>query len=151
MDRKWWQVMRPVFAGECLTIAPNVSGARQTRAPKGGNSGAGAMLLARHRGAQRIILLGYDCQVGEGGKRHWDGDHRQGLGNCASLPKFYGQFQEAAAMLADVEVINASRETALDLWPQQSLEEALSADLRGRADRPGRHGDPSPAPYRAAV
>ncbi|MGM0927535.1 MAG: hypothetical protein ACQEXC_14105 [Pseudomonadota bacterium] len=125
MDRKWWHVMRPVFAGECLTIAPNVSGARQSRAPKGGNSGAGAMLLARHRGARRIILLGYDCQYAEDGKRHWHGDHAKGLGNCASLPKFYGQFREARDQLYDVEVINASRATALDLWPCMPLEEAL--------------------------
>lgn len=126
MDRKWWKVMQPVFHGECLTAASNVPGAAKSASPKGGNSGAGAMLLARHRDASRIILLGYDCQVGEGGKRHWHGDHRQGLGNAMSLPKFYGQFQEAAAMLADVEVINASRATALDLWPRRDLAEVLS-------------------------
>ncbi|WP_139172507.1 hypothetical protein [Onishia taeanensis] len=130
MDRKWWQVMQPVFHGECVSIAGNIIGVQKTRAPKGGNSGAGAMLLARHRGASRIILLGYDCQYGRDGKRHWHGDHCKGLGNANSLPKFYGQFQEAAGMLADVEVINASRETALDLWPRMSLEEALDGEAR---------------------
>lgn len=125
MDRKWWRVMNPVFHGECVSIAGNITGVHRTRAPKAGNSGAGAMLLARHRGAQRIILLGYDCQYAPDGTRHWHGDHAKGLGNCQSLPKFYGQFQDVRDQLYDVEVINASRATALDLWPRATLEEAL--------------------------
>lgn len=127
MDRKWWQVMQPGFRGECVSITGNITGVHRTRAPKGGNSGAGALLLARHRGATRIILLGYDCQYAPDGKRHWHGDHRRGLGNCVSLPKFGGQFQEVAWQLADVEVINASRVTALELWPRMTLEDALDA------------------------
>jgi len=117
--------MQPVFQGERVSIAGNIAGVHQTRAPKGGNSGAGALLLARHRDATRIVLLGYDCQYSKDGTRHWHADHRKGLGNCQSLPKFGGQFKEAAWQLAGVEVINASRETALDLWPRVPLEEAL--------------------------
>ncbi|MCH4563353.1 hypothetical protein MKP05_09445 [Halomonas sp. EGI 63088] len=129
MDRKWWTVMTPSFSGECLTAAGNVPGATRTAAPKGGNSGAGALLLARHRGATRILMLGYDCQVGDDGQRHWHGAHRQGLGNAVSLPKFYGQFAQAAEQLLDVEVINCSRATALDMWPRGDLAQALSDEV----------------------
>ncbi|GHC19430.1 hypothetical protein [Aidingimonas halophila] len=137
MDRKWWQVMQPQFDGECVTVAGNVLRATRTNAPKGGNSGAGAMLLARHRGATRIVLLGYDCQYAPDGKRHWHGNHRNGLGNAVSLPKFYGQFEEARDRLYDVEVINCSRATALDMWPRGRLEDELAEDRQRSLRRAG--------------
>lgn len=126
MDSKWWQVMQPEFAGEKLTAVDNAPGAQRSSSPKGGNSGAGAMLLAAHRGASKIILLGYDCQTGKDGIRHWHGAHKKPLGNAVSLPKFYGQFRQAASKLRDVKVINCSRSTALDMWPRQTLKAALS-------------------------
>lgn len=129
MDSAWWRRYRrdveEQFRGERLTVARGrAPGATRVDIPRGGNSGAGAISLAYHRGARRLILLGYDCQY-TGGKRHWHGDHPVGLGNCVSLPHFPGQFEEINRHLRGCEVINASRETALTLWPRVDLEEAL--------------------------
>lgn len=126
MDSKWWRVMEPDFAGEKLTAVDNAPGAKRSSSPKGGNSGAGAMLLAAHRGANKVILLGYDCKVGKDGMRHWHGEHKKPLGNAVSLPKFYGQFKTAASKLRDIEIVNCSRVSALDFWAKQDLEDALS-------------------------
>lgn len=126
MDRAWWTTMQPEFAGERLTAVDNAPHARRSTSPKGGNSGSGAILLAAHRGAARVILLGYDCQTGPGGIRHWHGEHKKPLGNAVSLPKFHGQFLADSRKIRGVEVINCSRATALDMYPRASLEEALS-------------------------
>ncbi|EXF45267.1 hypothetical protein BAY1663_02346 [Pseudomonas sp. BAY1663] len=125
MDRKWWEVMKPQFAGERLTAVHDVLGVPCSSSPKGGNSGSGAILLAAHRGAARVIMLGYDCQVGAGGARHWHGDHKKPLGNAVSLPKFYGQFRADARRITGVEVVNCSRATALDMYPLGILEDEL--------------------------
>src|SRR5690606_22951346 len=125
MDRAWWNKYRAQvaagFRGECLTSAQNVPGAKTVIFRQGGNSGAGAMSLAEHFGARRIILLGYDCQY-TGGKAHWHGNHPKGLGNAASLPKWQAQFAEMAGHLAHCHIINCSRHTALPFWPRQRLE-----------------------------
>lgn len=84
------------------------------------------MSLAAHWGAERIILLGYDCKYADDGRRHWHGDHPKGLGNAVSMPKWMGQFKEIADHLRGVMIVNASRDTALRFWPRQSLEEALA-------------------------
>lgn len=102
-----------------------IRGVQPVRFEQGGNSGAGAMSLAEYFGARRIILLGYDCGYAPDGKRHWHGDHPKGLGNAVSMPKWHRQFEEMAGHLANCEIINASRRTALRLWPRSPLEKAL--------------------------
>ncbi|MEW6462940.1 MAG: hypothetical protein AB1459_17600 [Pseudomonadota bacterium] len=127
MDSAWWQVHGPEvaehFRGE--RWAPityrNVSKARFNHFQ---NSGAGAVSLAAHWGAERIILLGYDCQK-TGGRAHWHGDHPAGLGNAGSLDKWPGQFRQLAQHLGSLDVINCSRETALAVFPRRSLDEVL--------------------------
>lgn len=133
MDTKWWLVHQnevASFGGFKLAgkrrTTDNCPVAQRIDFDQGGNSGAGAMLMAKLCGADKLILLGYDCQYSPAGKRHWHGDHPRGLGNCVSMPKFYGQFQESFDELSSVDVVNASRSTALDLWPRQALDDALS-------------------------
>lgn len=131
MDRAWWnhywpQVRDSKFAGECLSSTENVFGASHVRFFHGGNSGAGAISLAQYFGAERVILLGYDCQLTDG-KAHHHGDHPKGLGNAGSVHKWPHQFMKMKDYLNGLEVINATRETALDIWPVKTLEEALSA------------------------
>jgi hypothetical protein len=99
----------------------------------GRNSGAGALLLSKEWGAERIIMLGYDCRYSQDGTRHWHGDHPKGLGNCQSVGKFPSQFAHMAPRMEGVEVINASRDTALDMFPRQSLEEALGVKRKRKA------------------
>lgn len=90
------------------------------------NSGAGALLMAKHYGAELIIMLGYDCQVGEDGQRHWHGSHPKGLGNAGMIAKWPEQFAKVARQLQPTRVVNASRVTALECFECMSLEEALT-------------------------
>ena len=127
MDKAWWRKYAKElkgFAGERITSSNNCPGAVTKKFSQGKNSGAGAMSLAECLGARKIILLGYDCKV-SGGKRHWHGDHPKGLGNALSLPKWPQQFADMAVQLGHVNIINASRDTALNLWPRVPLEQAL--------------------------
>nr|WP_288093342.1 hypothetical protein [Thauera sp.] len=93
------------------------------------NSGAAAISLAAERGAQRILLLGYDCQR-TNGQAHWHGDHPRGLGNAGSMDKWAGSFAELAENMRKrgVEVINCSRATALTVFPRSDLESELAKD-----------------------
>lgn len=94
------------------------------------NSGAGAVQLAAHWGARRIILLGYDCQRTRG-LTHWHGDHPPGLGNARSLPTWPKMFDNVARSLTGVRIINASRSTALRSFPCEALEAALANPKHG--------------------
>lgn len=130
MDRAWWRrhhdEVAAAFDGECITGSERCPGARTVHFERGGNSGIGALSLAAHWGAERIILLGYDCQYGADGRRHWHGNHPRGLGNAVSLPKWPQQFEAAAGRLRHLEILNASRATALRCWPRRTLEDALA-------------------------
>lgn len=95
----------------------------------GMNSGYQALHLAAVFGVQRVVLLGYDFMVGPGGRRHHHGDHPKGLGNAP--PSRYPTWVRAMDVLArdlrrtGVEVVNASRRTALRCFPRRDLSEAL--------------------------
>jgi hypothetical protein len=95
----------------------------------GTNSGYQAINLAYHFGAKRIILLGYDMHV-TGGRSHWHVGHPgQGVQRTAELladmlPQFATLKEPLEA--AGVEVINATPESALLVWPYRPL-----ADLVG--------------------
>lgn len=92
----------------------------------GSNSGFAAVNLAWHFGATKIVLLGYDMQK-TGGKSHWFGDHPAELSSGADYPAFRSFFPLLAEDLAahGVEVVNASRETALGCFRRATIEEAL--------------------------
>lgn len=148
-DETWWQHHYPklatVFSGELWTIseaARERHGLRwifgqegsglspdPTYIHTGMNSGYQALGLAALFGARRIVLLGYDFTVGPGGRRHWHGDHPRPLGNAP--PSRYPAWANAMNVLATdlkrsgVEVINASRRTALRCFPRRDLTEAL--------------------------
>lgn len=128
MDRAWWTAhideVREVFTGRLLTSLPHCFGAESIRVADYKNSGAGAILAAIHFGAQRVILLGYDCQR-TGGKAHWHGDHPKGLGNAGSINKWPAQFQKLARDLRNFNIVNCTRETALTCFPRVDLEHAL--------------------------
>lgn len=93
----------------------------------GGSSGYQAIGLAYLLGAARIILLGYDMQR-SGRRAHWHPDHPVSLGNPGPFDQWVARFRPLANDLRrlGVQVVNASRATALDAFPRMSLEEALS-------------------------
>ncbi len=89
-----------------------------------GNSGAASVNLSHVMGAKKIILLGFDCQR-TGGKAHWFGDHPVMLGNAGSLDKWPEQFNKLSKAMKGVDVVNCTRETALECFPCEPLESVI--------------------------
>lgn len=67
----------------------------------------------------RLILLGYDHQH-TGGQAHHHEDYPKGWTNATSLENHTHRY-ETLSKEADVEIINASRETALECFPRVKL------------------------------
>jgi hypothetical protein len=130
MDRDWWKMYRQEvdleFKGERFSNNAHPGNFRTTKITQKcyANSGAGAIVTAIVGGAQRVILLGYDCQH-TNGQTHWHGDHPKGLGNAARVEKWGDKFAELARTYAKIEILNASRETALTCFPRVELETVL--------------------------
>lgn len=142
-DRKWWGWHDgvPGFQGLKLTLeAPEYPGIRQLRNTgaegydpdlsclrTGSNSGYQAIHLAVHFGAARVVLLGYDMKLGGNGETHWFGEHpvatKPSVFESVMLPRFETLRAPLAAL--GVEVINASRDTALTLWPMKPIDEVF--------------------------
>lgn len=130
MDKQWWDQHRhevaEKFKGERISSNPIPVNWGVKRMPPGfkayGNSGAGAVSLAVHSGARRVVMLGYDCQHTDG-KTHWHGSHPKGLGDAGSINKWPAKFRQLAAdVLPKADIINASRVSALDMFHRESLE-----------------------------
>ena len=92
------------------------------------NSGAGAIMLARCMGAERIYLLGYDLQSGNG-RAHWHGDHPSELRNADSMPTWPKKFAGLARRLEGLKVLNCTRDTALTAFPRASLESVCASNF----------------------
>lgn len=137
----WWRRAGASlrFEGLRYTLDPN---ARQyasllTLGPEGGltsdpaklahghHSGYQAINLAIHLGASKVVLLGYDMQA-TGGRHHYFGKHPHGKRPPYDL--FMKWFPSIVPALEErgVSVVNASRETALDLFPRMPIAEALA-------------------------
>lgn len=149
-DQRWYQHYEgvPGFVGEKYGIRPlrvppewRVTVLENTgidgveRAPtglrNGRNSGFAAINLAVHFGAKRVLLLGYDMGVPPGKKSHWFGEHPERIRTSSPYPTFLAAFASMVDPLRrlGVTVINCSRETALETFPRQPLEEALAAEV----------------------
>lgn len=144
-DAKWWQEHRgaPDFTG--LKYAFDSDAAKwpgvqvlQNRGAEGlelspdglrhgNNSGYQALGLAFHLGARRIVLLGYDMQVGPSGQRNWHAPHA--IMMDSNYEKFRRRFETIVEPLkqAGVTVINCTRRTALTCFPCQPIETAIAA------------------------
>ena len=137
-DARWWKhyysEVSEVFRGRLFSYGPDLgfprleSLKRSTWFNNFGNSGACAIGLAIGCGADRIILLGYDCQVN--GKTHWHGDHPPGFSNVASIKRWPAQFRTMAdnAKREGVEIINVSRETSLTCFERREFGEIFEKD-----------------------
>jgi hypothetical protein len=146
-DKPWWKVylseVNSTFgAGERWSASVRASAdyglrhipSRETHKrwgdgciSRGLNSGHQALSLAALFGAARVVLLGYDFQK-TAGLKHCHPDHPQPLGNLGSIDKWVLQMGELAEDLAarGVQVVNATRQTALRCFPRVTLEEALA-------------------------
>jgi hypothetical protein len=92
----------------------------------GKNSGYQAIGLAVHLGAARIVLLGYDLQLGPAGEKRWHAPHKDKAADAA-FDKWLPQFATLVEPLRErgIEIVNCSRRTALTCFPRQLLEDAL--------------------------
>lgn len=90
------------------------------------NSGQRAILLAKHLGAERILLLGYDCSLTNG--LHWHENHSNGLKNPdeKSIVRWKREFSELTQHIPAHTIINCSRHTELDMFERADLREQLN-------------------------
>lgn len=91
------------------------------------NSGQRAVQLAAYLGANRVILLGYDCCMEKGA--HWHGMHPPAMHNPdpGEVARWHTDFSTLVSKLPHVEIINASRHTALTVFPRTTIEAAINA------------------------
>lgn len=92
----------------------------------GQNSGYQAINLAYLLGCRRVLLLGYDLQLGAGGREHWFGAHP-----VKTVPAHFSAFLQNFARLArelpkGFEVVNCTPGGALDCFPRALLEDELA-------------------------
>lgn len=143
-DAKWWdeniEAVRRETSAELWTQAADAAkryGLQRVKGRRadglgrdvihlGGNSGYQAVNLAYLWGARRIVLLGYDMQH-TGGASHWHGDHPWKKGVKPPVHTWLPRFTQLAEDLEreGVEVVNATRHTALKCFPRQPLEEVV--------------------------
>jgi hypothetical protein len=91
----------------------------------GNNSGYGAINVAFHLGARRIVLLGFDM-TSKNGQTHWhDGYPRRHNHNVyLRLHAMFEALQKEALAL-DLEIVNANPSSELQCFPKIGLEEAM--------------------------
>lgn len=130
-DLAWWEVNHrkiPVDAS-CWTtslIASHRYGINlfRPRYYNGFCSGSRAIEFAvEHLGAQRVLLLGFDCSISQG--LHWHGSHGDGLNNPTqdAINIWHRAFSDLADRLAGkAEIINCSRHTELTCFPTGNIE-----------------------------
>lgn len=123
-DAAWWRHHKPEFAGRRFS-AVNVEGVeRLPTMPDGLNSGALAVAVARHLGATRIVLLGFD-----GHGTHYFGEHPEPLKNTTEQRRAIHMLQHdreaQACRRAGVQVWNCTPGTAIKSYLVASLEDVL--------------------------
>ena len=131
-DSGWWRVYHEevfaTFAGRKVSSALVAAKYGVEIIPRRyRNSGAAAVALAMDYGAARVVLLGFDLDVGPMGESHHHGDHPPGLGNTESISDWPRHFDLIAkqAKKKEIEILNASRRTALKAFPRVTLEDVL--------------------------
>ena len=95
----------------------------------GANGGYQAINLAYLFGAKKIILLGFDMKRGKV-KSHWHGEHPGGLNKDLLIKTWLKNFPKLAEDLKSegVEVINSTRDTALECFNKVKLEDAICSN-----------------------
>ncbi len=149
-DRAWWDAYAgaPAFPGLAVTQDANgglpcadrwgLSVVTSVKAPgistdpavvnRGWNSGFQALQLAIHLGAARVILLGFDMGKAADGRKSYAVNRPAQLVRTSPYELFVRAFHDAAPQLAQVgvEVVNASRVSALQCFPRVDLQDALT-------------------------
>lgn len=86
------------------------------------NSGLLGLYYAVGQGATRVLLLGIDMKG-----THYFGQHKNLPNTPPSRFQFFiEQFRDASKRIGSTEVINCNPDSALDVFPRMTLEEALA-------------------------
>ena len=127
-DNCWWEN----YGHEAVITAERWTASRQAAIRYGlnfhksvglSNSGARAIRFALERGANQVLLLGFDCSVAEG--THWHGEHpKTGNPDASRCRQWMRDFLKIAAEYPN-RVINCSRRTALTCFPRSTVGELL--------------------------
>jgi len=137
-DSRWWSVNRAEIDIDaqlwtCDRSAHDNFGINLHRVTgTDWNSGLRAIQFAEAEGAERIVLIGYDCSIKKG--THWHGDHLKTSNPSADRCKQWSKQFDRLALESTSEIINCSRETALTAFPRAALEE-ITCLKRFRAER----------------
>lgn len=93
---------------------------------KGGNAGSSAVALACKMGAKQIILLGFDFKTKEGRHNYHD-YHNHTPDKNIYQNEFLTHFKRLAEETErlGIQVINATPDSALDVFPKKTLEEVV--------------------------
>jgi len=104
-----------------------------------GNSGAAAISLAAHTGAKRIILVGFDMNLGEDMSQHWHDEYERGKINTPDSQKRWQPtierhqrgFEQIAidAKKMGIEILNASPTSEINLFPKYTVKELVNHNL----------------------
>lgn len=89
----------------------------------GGHSGCQALQLAISLGATKVVLLGYDCKP-DGSRTNYFGQKCPAL-NKGSDYELWRESYRTLAIPDDVEVLNATPGSAIDVYPMVEIERAL--------------------------
>ncbi|TNV14917.1 hypothetical protein FH968_20550 [Buttiauxella sp. B2] len=131
-DCCWWEeyieeITSPAtrWCGDSFTANRFGINHHESKVPGSFNSGQRAIELAIHLGAQRVLLVGYDCSIRHGA--HWHGRHST-LANPDnfSVNHWHEEFKRLQQEYPSIEVLNCSRRTRMNCFPIMSLEAALS-------------------------
>ena len=125
-DLAWWDangadIPDTATPWTCSNQASRKYGLRYHQAYGEFNSGLRAIELSFHLGAERVLLLGYDCTVSNG--THWHGDHPGTKNPNETLCRKWAK--QHCRLLQRDKVINCSRETELSAYRLSYLEKEL--------------------------
>lgn len=138
-DLEWWDHYKPDFSGQKWTLNPEAAekhdlnlipyepglrfGTKDTIGT-GQNSGFQALNLSYILGHRKAILLGFDFKnTGE----HFFGRHPGAMNKTPDMRPWVRHMSLAAPEMkeAGFEVINCTRDTAIDAFPMMDIKEAL--------------------------
>jgi hypothetical protein len=92
----------------------------------GWNSGFAAVNFTLHRGARRVLLVGFDMRK-VNGQGHFFGQHPLPLRNTVNYGKYVREFELAAAKpYPGAEILNCTPGSALTCFPYVDLATALA-------------------------
>lgn len=125
IDAQLWSCTRQAVAKHKLN---------HHKAIGGYNSGMRALQFAIEQGADRIILLGFDCSLAHG--LHWHGAHERTKNpDAGKVREWRRQFKQVSvkARMKGCEVINCSRHTELTCFEKRDLESVIESINRNVA------------------